>query len=73
MNKIQEKADELTETLKSDLGEIEMNVLTNYTLADAIREGCKVSDQAYNWGDGDTACALSAAVIAATARGFITE
>ena len=71
MNKIQEKADELTETLRSELGEIEMGVLTNYTLADAIREGCKVSEQAHNWGDGDTACALSAAVIAAHARGFM--
>lgn len=73
MSKIQEKADELTEILKSDLGEIEMNVLTNYTLADAIREGSKVTDQAYAWGNGDTACAMSAAVIAATARGFIKE
>jgi predicted RNase H-like nuclease (RuvC/YqgF family) len=73
MNKIQEKADELTEALKQDLGEIEMKVVTGYTLADAIREGCKVSDQAYTWGNGDTACALSAAVIAATSRGFIKE
>jgi hypothetical protein len=73
MNKIDEKAAELSAVLQEELGEIEMKVLTGYTLADAIREGCKVSDQAYNWGDGDTACALSAAVIAATARGFMKE
>lgn len=73
MNKIDEKAAELSTVLQSELGEIEMNVLTGYTLADAIREGCKVSDQAYAWGNGDTACALSAAVIAATSRGFIKE
>lgn len=73
MNKIDEKAAELSTVLQDELGEIEMKVLTGYTLADAIREGCKVSDQAYSWGNGDNACALSAAVIAATARGFIKE
>lgn len=71
MNKIEEKAAELAANLKADLGEIELNVLTGYTLADAIREGSTVSDQAYTWGDGETACALSAAVIAAKARGFM--
>jgi hypothetical protein len=67
MNKIDEKSEEL----KSMLGEIEMDVLTNYTLADAIREGCKVSTQEYGWGDGETACALTAAVIACKARGYL--
>jgi hypothetical protein len=71
MNKIDEKAAELTTVLENELGEIEMKVLTEYTLADAIREGCKVTDQAYTWGNGDTACAMSAAVIAATARGYM--
>lgn len=38
-----------------------------YTLADAIRDGAKVSEQANGWGDGQKACALHAAVIAARA------
>ncbi len=67
MISIEQKADEL----KSILGEIEMDVLTSYTLADAIREGCSVSKQALGWGDGETMCALSAAATAAKARGFI--
>ncbi len=67
MNKIDEKATELKEML----GGIELAVLTNYTLADAIREGSSVSEQSYDWGDGARACALSAAVIAAKARGYV--
>lgn len=43
-----------------------------YRLSDAIREGSKVSDQAYSWaGPNDSMCALSAAVTAAKARGYI--
>ncbi len=54
------------------LGDIENNVTTKYTLADAIREGASVTRQAYNWGDGqETACALSAAAISARARGLL--
>jgi hypothetical protein len=71
MSKLDEKTAELEAVLKEELREIEIGVLTGYTLADAIREGCKVSDQAYTWGDGDTACALSAAVIAAKTRGYL--
>lgn len=63
--------DEKVTELRAVLGEIELKVLGNYTLADAIREGSTVTDQAYNWGDGNTACALSAAVIAAKARGYM--
>jgi len=69
-DKLKEKADELTEVLKQELGGIELDVLSNYTLADAIREGCKVSSQERNWGDGDNACAISAIMIAAEARGY---
>jgi len=62
-----EKATEL----RRMLGEIELDVLTSYTLADAIREGGRVTDQAVGtWGAGDNACAMSAAVIAAEARGY---
>jgi hypothetical protein len=65
------KIDEKVEELRAELGEIEMDVLTSYTLADAIREGSTVTTQAYNWGDGETACALTAAVVAAKARGYV--
>lgn len=58
------------EQLKEELGSIEMDVLTNYTLADAIREGSTVTDQAYNWGNGMNACALTAGYLAARARGY---
>ena len=67
MSRIDEKADELKKTID----EIGMSVLTGYTLADAIREGSSVSEQSYDWGNGDNACALTAAVIAATARGYV--
>lgn len=71
MNKIIEKAAELDEVLKSDLGQIELSVIGSYGLADAIREGSLVTVKEEGWGDGDTACAMSAAVIAAVRRGFI--
>lgn len=59
--------------LRKTLGEIELGVLTNYTLADAIREGSSVSDKATNaWtGPEGQACALSAALIACKARGRV--
>lgn len=67
MNKIDEKVEEL----KATLGEIEMKVMTEYTLADAIREGSSVTTQEYGWGNGETACALTAAVISAKSRGYL--
>lgn len=76
--KIDEKAEvlrtrvDLDEDTKALLAEIDMRVMTGYTLADAIREGSTVSEQEVGgWGDGDTACALTAATIAAKARGYI--
>lgn len=75
--KIDEKAELLRKNLGLDaetisvLGEIELKTM-EYTLADAIREGSSVSEQAVgSWGDGETACALTAATIAAKARGYI--
>ena len=56
--------------LKETLAEIEEKVTLGYTLADAMREGSTVSEQSYDWGSGERACALSAAAIAATARGY---
>lgn len=58
--------------LERELGEIELKVTTNYTLADAIREGAGVSDKLE--GDfvrGGASCALGAAWIAGKARGFL--
>lgn len=71
MNVLDRKALELSEQLQAELGAIELDVTTSYTLADAIREGGLVSKQARGWGNGDNACALSAAVIAAKARDYV--
>lgn len=71
------KAKELKEVLldeqtKAALGEIELNLLTQpYSLADAIRDGVKVTEKANGWGAGEQACALSAAAIAAQAKGLL--
>lgn len=49
----------------------ELEALTSYTLADAIRDGSGVTSQEYGWGAGENACALSAARLSARARGYI--
>lgn len=68
MNQIDEKAKEL----KDEIDKIGMSVLTGYTLADAIREGSSVTEhEVGSWGNGARACALTAAVISAKARGYI--
>lgn len=62
----------LDEETQATLGEIELGVLTApYSLADAIRDGIKVTDKARGWGDGSTACALTAASIAAKSKGLL--
>lgn len=62
----------LVTKLKEALAEVEEKVVTGYTLADAIREGASVSDQAFGrYLKGESACALASAFVAATARGFI--
>jgi hypothetical protein len=64
--------DETIEHLRETLGEIELGVLTSYTLADAIREGSSVTGQKTGgWGDGHSACALTAGYIAAKARNYV--
>lgn len=71
MSRVDEKADEL-KALRQDLGAIELEVTTSYTLADAIREGCQVTEQEHGgFGNGATACAMTAAVVAARSRGFM--
>lgn len=60
------------ERLREELGNIEMDVLTSYTLADAIREGSTVTAQKHGgWIEGQQACALGAGYLAAKARGYI--
>jgi len=69
MSKTLEKTDELREIFKAtEVAEISR---MNYRLSDAIREGASVTEQADGWGDGEKACAMHAAVIAAHARGYM--
>lgn len=69
MNTTKEKADELKGILEAT--EVRDLKRMEYSLADAIREGSTVSEQAHGWGEGENACALHAGVIAAMARGYI--
>jgi hypothetical protein len=71
-SKTDQKAKELSDLRKQELGEIELDVLARpFTLADAIREGSKVTAKEEGWGDGDKACALHAAVISAQSRNLM--
>ena len=69
-----EKLKEVIEadTVTDNAEEIASLERMKYRLSDAIREGSKVAPQAYNWtGTNDSMCALSAAVVAAKARGYM--
>lgn len=70
---VERKVRELQETLKKELGEIELNVTTEgITLSQLMREGCKVTEkETGGWGSGETACSNSAAYLAAKARGLL--
>jgi len=57
--------------LVNELKAIEHKVVTGYTLADAMREGARVTTPVVGWGTGTRACALSAAAIGARAHGII--
>lgn len=62
------------EELQAKLDLKKLESIKDYTLSDAIREGSSVTDQAthrFFSGDGQEACALQAALIAARARGMI--
>lgn len=59
------------QTIKT-MREIELDTLTSYTLADAIREGSEDLEQSQGWGNGrDSGCALTAAAKGAIDRGYI--
>lgn len=70
MNELDQKAEDLAK-LRAELGQLEFDVVTSYTLADAIREGCTVSEQSVGWGTGAKACAMTSAVIAAKSRNIM--
>lgn len=66
--------DEVVEKIKNLITSDEAKSLqrsTEYRLSDAMREGSACTTQAYDWGMGEQACALSAAALAARARGLI--
>lgn len=50
----------------------ELTRMTTYRLSDAIRSGSQVSEKAVGWGDGDSMCAMHAAVVDAHARGYMS-
>lgn len=64
-----QRIDDVSQRVRDMLAGIEEDVVLNYTLADAIREGASVSGQARDWTDDDgNVCALSAATAAVRAR-----
>lgn len=62
----------LDDTTIADLAKIETSVTDTITLADLIREGSKTTTPSTGWGSFETACALSAAALAARDRGIIS-
>ena len=65
--------DEVVEAIRADLAQIEEDVTTNVTVADLIRRGASLTVHYDGWGQGEQACALSAAAMSAKALGFIEE
>lgn len=71
MNTIERKAKELEERMVTQAEVDELVELTRpFRLSDAIREGCSVTGKHEGWYQGENACALSAAAISMTARGY---
>lgn len=66
--------DEKVEELAKELKGLDLKVLTEgATLASLIRIGTRVTAKERGWGDGDTACTLSAAFLAARTLGIVEE
>lgn len=70
---ITETSQNIEQAIRNDLAGIEMDVLTNVTVADLIRYGAKHTTPATGWGAEETACALSSAGLAAEALGIIGD
>lgn len=66
------RRDEVIEKIAADMSGIEEKVMTT-SLADLVRAGSAHTTQEFNWGDGDRACALSAAALGAVALGVIDD
>ena len=59
------------EEIMADLASIELDVLTSFTLADAIREGAQHTTQITgSWITEGQSCALGAGLLSAVARGY---
>ncbi len=60
--------------IKADLAEIGLDVFTSYTVADAMREGAKHTEQKHGgWVDPARSCGLGAVWLSAKARGYIAD
>lgn len=70
MSTLTQEQQDVVDRIKEQVDNIER--IGQYTLADAIREGAQFTEQAHGWGDGDKACALHAAALAAKARGYVS-
>jgi hypothetical protein len=53
------------------VSDADLERMLEFRLSDAMREGSSVTEQAFTWGAGTKACALSAAAISMRARGYI--
>lgn len=62
--------DDVVEAIRADLSGVEEKVLTP-SLSDLMRAGSTHTEQEFNWGAGDSACALSAAALGGKALGVI--
>lgn len=64
--------EQVIETIRTDPAAVaELERITSVKLSDLIRLGSQYTEQAYNWGQGEKACALSAAAVVAKATGWI--
>ncbi len=71
---IKTQSDQKVDELKGILDATEVKELErlNFRLSDAIREGASITAPTESgWGQGESACALHAAVISAKARGYM--
>lgn len=58
--------------IRQEIDAIGLDVATSYTLADAIREGSRHSEQLHGgYLQEESSCALGAAYLSAKARGFV--
>lgn len=62
----------IRETVTENPAEVDqLERAASYRLSDAMREGAEFTSKAVGWGSGESACALSAAYIAAKARKYV--